>query len=194
MLGEVDAIDIPAEALDLEGATSSKEIKIDLTQYVPEGVTVEGNTIVTITLQVEPLVKQTRELQPAKIRMVGMQEGFEYKILDGVSIVIEGLQEDLNTLTNEMMDVWIEVQDLQTGTSEVEVHVKVDNAFEIVKVDAAKVLVEEISESTEESTEGSTDESTEESTEETTEEETTEAEEVGGVPETTAPETSEQAG
>ena len=194
VLAEVDAIDIPAEALDLEGATSSKEIKIDLTQYVPEGVTVEGNTIVTITLQVEPLVKQTRELQPAKIRMVGMQEGFEYKILDGVSIVIEGLQEDLNTLTNEMMDAWIEVQDLQAGTSEVEVHVKVDNAFEIVKVDAAKVLVEEISESTEESTEGSTDESTEESTEETTEEETTEAEEVGGVPETTAPETSEQAG
>ena len=180
VLAEVDAIDIPAEALDLEGATSSKEIKIDLTRYVPEGVTVEGNTIVTITLLVEPLVRQTRELQPAKIRIVGMQEGMEYKIQDGVSIMIDGLQEDLNTLTNEMLDAWIEVQDLLAGTSEVEVHVKVDNAFEILRVDTAKVVVVEIPESTEEET-----------TEGSSEEETTEAEDVNGTPEATEPETTE---
>ena len=188
VLAEVDAIDIPAEALDMEGATSNKEIKIDLTQYVPEGVTVEGNTIVTITLMVEPLVKQTRELLASKIRMVGMQEGLEYKIQDGVSIIIEGLQEDLNTLTNEMLDAWIEVQDLQVGTSEVEVHVKVDNAFGILRVDAAKVVVVEITESTEDATENeSTEAPTEEPTEESTEEDSSEAEDVNGEPETTAP-------
>jgi len=193
VLAEVDAIDIPAEALDLEGATANKEIKIDLTRYVPEGVTVEGNTIVTITLLVEPLVKQNRELLPSKIRMVGMQEGFEYKILDGVAIVLQGLQEDLNTLTNEMMDVWIEVQDLQPGTSQVEVHVKVDNAFEILRVDAAQVLVEEIPETLEDETEFAPEETTE--GEDAPDEETTAEEETPtngeGEEETTAEETME---
>lgn len=188
VLAEVDAIDIPAEALDLEGATANKEIKIDLTRYVPEGVTVEGNTIVTITLMVEPLVKQTRELMPSRIRMVGMQEGFDYKILDAVAIVIQGLQEDLNTLTNEMMDVWIEVQDLQPGTSQVEVHVKVDNAFEIVRVDAAQILVEEIPESTEAETEPPQEETTE--GEKAPEEETTAGEE--GAEEESTEETKEE--
>lgn len=194
VLAEVDAIDIPAEALDLEGATSNKEIKIDLTRYVPEGVTVEGNTIVTITLMVEPLVKQTRELLPAKIRMVGMQEGLEYTVEDAVSIVIEGLQEDLNTLTNDMLDVWIEVQDLKPGTSEVEVHVKVDNAFEILRIDAAKVLVEKIPESTEESTEEETtkaEDPTDPTKESTAESESSGDVAVDGEPETTGSETTE---
>ena len=182
VLAEVDAIDIPAEALDLEGATANKEIKIDLTRYVPEGVTVEGNTIVTITLLVEPLVKQTRELQPSKIRIVGMQEGWKYTIKDPVTVVIEGLQEDLNTLTNDMVDAWIEVKDLKPGISEVEVHVTVDNAFELVQVGTARVVVAEISE-TEESTEETTGE---EETTATGEEETTAGEE-----ETSAAETSE---
>lgn len=200
VLAEVDAIDIPAEALDLEGATSNKEIKINLTQYVPEGVTVEGNTIVTIVMMVEPLVKQTREILPGKIRMVGMQEGLEYSIQDSISIVIEGLQEDLNTLTNEMLDAWIEVQDLKPGTSEVEVHLKVDNAFTLLRTDVAKVLVKEIPESTEESTEESKEEETtkaEDPTQESTSaSDSTEDVEVGGKPEPeeTQPETPEAEG
>lgn len=187
VLAEVDAIDIPAEALDLEGATSNKEIKIDLAQYVPEGVTVEGNTIVTITLLVEPLVKQTRELLPAKIRLVGMQEGLEYSIEDGVTIIIEGLQEDLNTLTNDMLDAWVEVQDLQPGTSEVEIHITLDNAFRLIRVDAARVLVEKIPEtSEEETTDGEVP-----SEEDPSEGDSTGDVEADAEPETTEPDTAE---
>ncbi len=199
VLAEVDAIDIPAEALDLEGATASKEIQIDLSQYVPEGVTVEGNTIVTITLMVEPLVKQTRELQPNKIRIEGQQEGWKYTIQDAVEVIVEGLQEDLNTLTNDMLDIWIDVAELELGANEVDVYVTVDNAFEILQVGKASVLVEEIPE-TEESTEETTkeeettseaDQETTADAEESTPEETSEAVDAGAEPETTESETTE---
>ena len=161
VLAEVDAIDIPAEALNLDGATASKEIQIDLSRYVPEGVTVESSTIVTVIMLVEPLVHQERELQPSKIRMEGMQEGFEYTLQGPVKVMIEGLQEDLNTLTNDKIDAWIQVKDLVPGTSEVEVHISIANAFEVVRTGKATVLVKSIPE-------------LEESTEDPGEEETTE--------------------
>ena len=202
VLAEVDAIDIPAEALNLDGATANKEIQIDLSRYVPEGVTVESSTIVTVVMMVEPLVQQERELQPSKIRMEGMQEGYEYKLQGSVKIWIEGLQEDLNTLSNDKIDAWIQVKDLVPGTSEVEVHINVANAFEVIRVAKALVVVEAIQE-TEESTENGTLESPEKETtgadDESTDadvEETTEAADADATVESTesAPEAESTAG
>ena len=144
VLADIDAIEIPSEALNLEGAKENVELELDISRYVPEGVTVESDNIVKVTLVVEPLIRQTRELLPEKIRMEGRQEGWNYTIRGSVLVVLEGLEEDLNALTDDMLDAWLSLEGLEEGENQVEVQVTAGNAFTLVQVENAVVTMEEI--------------------------------------------------
>ena len=103
MLADIDAIEIPADVLSIDGASENVVVEIDTSQYVPEGVTVEGNSVITVTLVVEPLVTQTRQILPEQIRIEDAEEGYSYTIRSSASVSIEGLEEDLNALTDDML-------------------------------------------------------------------------------------------
>ncbi len=152
VLAEVDSIFVPADLLNLEGATQNVPVQIDLSSLVPEGVTLESESLVTVTLVVEPLVTQTRELLPEEIRIEDADENLTYTIENNVIVTVEGLEEDLNALTDEMLDAWISVEGLELRQSEeggaaddyqVEVHVSLDNGFSLVDVETAEVRVSE---------------------------------------------------
>lgn len=154
VLADVETIHIPAEELNLDGAQSNVELQIDLSKYVPEGVTIESDKVVTITLVVEPLVRQTRYLLPEQIRMEDGAEGWNYTIRGSVEVVIEGLEEDLNALTDEMLDAWLSLDGMEAGSNTAEVHVTVDNAFTLIRVGEATVAMEEIPQSQENNSAG----------------------------------------
>lgn len=157
VLADIDAIEIPSEALNLEGAQENVELQLDISRYVPEGVTVESDNIINVTLVVEPLIRQTRELLPEKIRMEGGQEGWNYTIQGSVEVVLEGLEEDLNALTDDMLDAWLSLEGLQEGENRVEVQVSAGNAFTLARVGNAMVRMEAIPESTDSAVSGSGD-------------------------------------
>lgn len=144
VLADVGAITVPAELLNLEGATGNVDVQIDLTALVPEGVTVESEDVVTITLVVEPLVTQTRHLMPEQIRIEGAKDGWSYTIRESVAVEVKGLEDDLNALTDEMLDAWISVGDLKEGTTTVPLHVTVDTGFTLVSVGEATVTMESV--------------------------------------------------
>ena len=143
VLADIEAIEIPSEALNLEGARENVELSLDVSRYVPEGVTVESDSIVNITLVVEPLIRQSRELLPEKIRLENGREGFDYTVRDSVEIVLEGLEEDLNALTDEMLDAWISLEEMEPGENRVPVQVTVGNAFTLIEAGEATVVMEE---------------------------------------------------
>ncbi|MCI8566711.1 MAG: hypothetical protein HFI39_10400 [Lachnospiraceae bacterium] len=146
VLADIDTIEIPSEALNLEGARQNVELELDISRYVPEGVTVESDNIVKVTLAVEPLIRQTRELLPEKIRMEDGQEGWNYTIRGSVLVVLEGLEDDLNALTDDMLDAWLSLDGLEEGENQVEVQVTAGNAFTLVQVGRAAVTMEAVPE------------------------------------------------
>ncbi len=152
VLAEVDSIYVPADLIKQARATQNVPVQIDLSSLVPEGVTLESESLVTVTLVVEPLVTQTRELLPEEIRIEDADENLTYTIENNVIVTVEGLEEDLNALTDEMLDAWISVEGLELRQSEeggaaddyqVEVHVSLDNGFSLVDVETAEVRVSE---------------------------------------------------
>lgn len=178
VLADVAEIEIPAEELNLDGARENVEVQIDVSKYVPEGVTVESENIVTVVLVVEPLIRQTIELTADQIRMEDGQNGWNYKIQDTVKVVVEGLEEDLDTLTIESLEAWISLKGMKEGTNTAQVNVTVNNAFTLISVGDAVVVMEEVVPETEsseettapdETTAGETEESEEETSKETNE-------------------------
>lgn len=147
VLADIEAIEIPSEALNLEGAQANVELQLDISQYVPEGVTVESESTINITLVVEPLIRQTRELLPEKIRLEDGEEGWNYTVRNSILVVLEGLEEDLNALTDDMLDAWLSLEGLEEGENRVEVHVTAGTAFTLVNVGQATVTMEKIPES-----------------------------------------------
>lgn len=72
------------------------------------------------------------------------QEGWNYTIRGSAEIVIEGLEEDLNALTDEMLDAWISLADMQEGVNTAELHVTLDNAFKLISAGNVTVTMEPV--------------------------------------------------
>lgn len=159
LLAEIASIEIPAEELNLEGAKEDVVLEIDTSLYVPEGVTVESESVVTITLQVEPLIRQTRQLMPEQIRMEDGRNGWNYTLQNSVEVVIEGLEEDLNMLADDQIEAWISLEGMAAGVNTAVVNVTLDNAFTLVRAGEAQVRMEEIPAQTQPGAAGETTES-----------------------------------
>ena len=170
MLADIDAIEIPADVLSIDGASENVVVEIDTSQYVPEGVTVEGNSVITVTLVVEPLVTQTRQILPEQIRIEDAEEGYSYTIRSSASVSIEGLEEDLNALTDDMLDARISVAGLEEGTSTVPVNVTVETGFTLIGAGEVTVTKERIQQSQAETTTPADEEETTRQTQESTRE------------------------
>jgi YbbR domain-containing protein len=146
VLADIDAIEIPSEVLNLDGADQSVELTLSISDYVPVGVTVESDNELTVVLVVEPLIQVTRELDVKQIRLEGASEDYTYTLTPvedqeeeseetgtaAVSVVIEGLEEDLLLLPAEEIDAYISVENLKPGTHTVPVEINLDTGYTLV--------------------------------------------------------------
>lgn len=143
VLAEVGAIVIPSEVLDLEGADRDVEVTLKISDYVPEGVTVESEDEITITLLVEPLVQETWTVAVDQIAIEDAQEEYHYALSGAteIEIIIEGLQEDLGRLTEEMITAYVSVDGLTVGEHTVPVQIELDNGYTLVESGEVTVTV-----------------------------------------------------
>ncbi|HJC57208.1 MAG TPA: hypothetical protein H9700_07565 [Candidatus Eisenbergiella intestinipullorum] len=141
-LAGLEQITIPAEELDLTGATEDVVELVDIRQYLPDGVSLTNtsedgfNGRVAVTAAVEPLVDMTRQLDQSRIQILNVPEGWQVTLddTDPVSIRLRGLQEELDAVDVSQLagtiDVaaWMQENDLTVlteGTVEMEVSVVV---------------------------------------------------------------------
>jgi len=147
----VTGIMINSQLLNVAGAKADVTAEFDLTEYLPEGVELlDGEeSLLKVTLKVEKVERKAFVLTAAELKsvlaMVGMQSGLEYTVSDeaGISVVLEGLQEDLNRMDASDLNLQIDVSGLEKGTHEVRVSVRVDSAFEIKETGKVTVIVSE---------------------------------------------------
>ena len=115
---------------------------------------------------------QIRQILPEQIRIEDAEEGYSYTIRSSASVSIEGLEEDLNALTDDMLDARISVADLEEGTSTVPVSVTVGTGFTLIDVGDVTVTKERIEETQTAATSAETEEETTRQTQESTREST----------------------
>lgn len=115
-LGRVSSITIPAEELDITGATGNVVKNIDIRSLVTEnGVRLADssfNGIVTATVYIEPEVERTLEISPTNISILNVPEGVRVRRGETDSpyrLVISGLEADISQITEDMLEASIDM-------------------------------------------------------------------------------------
>lgn len=155
-LAGVNSVTIPKEELDIEGLTTSKEFAIDITQYLPDNVSLYGdNSIICVTVTVDELDERSYQISSDKIEMVGMLESKNYEMLTkNVVVTLKGLEEDLGSLKAEEIELSIDVSELHLGmNSKIPVTVQVRSGFSVTNSPIVTVRVLDVEESLTESVE-----------------------------------------
>lgn len=93
-LASLEEIVIPAEELDLTGATEDVVELIDIRQYLPDGVSLTNtsedgfNGRVAVTAGVEPLVDVTGQMDQSRIQILNVPDGYQVTLAPGEAVSI----------------------------------------------------------------------------------------------------------
>ncbi|MCC8024139.1 MAG: hypothetical protein LIP16_02370 [Clostridium sp.] len=144
-LAEINSITVQGPELNMDGATSDREVTIDLNQYLPEGVElVDTSSEVKIVIKVEALESRTYHIPAGQIRQVGSDSQYSYELgADTVSVIIKGLKEDLDQLTESGLSAEMDVSALEPGVHNVELTFQLGAAYELVSYDRPQITVQE---------------------------------------------------
>ena len=147
ILNNVSSVTIPGEAINLDGATRDVENSIDITTYLPEGVSLvdpEENKIAVRAL-VERLEVKNLELPVTDLEQLNLPEGYEAVYgVPSVTVSVRGRSEELAELTADQLRASIDLNDLEPGIHRIEVNITQDDRFEVIGTVYVQVTVEEI--------------------------------------------------
>lgn len=102
VLNEIDSIDIPDSKINIDGAAENVETSIDITPYLPEGVSlgdeVTGTVIATALIEEEGM--RTIDFLVSSVKINNLSDEFQvsYQPDAEVSLQFRGDQESLDTL------------------------------------------------------------------------------------------------
>lgn len=186
-LASINRISIPASELNISGATADKVVTVDLRDYLPEGVELaeSENPQVEIRIKVERLVNRTVTLTDSDIIRENPSEELRYRLVPNrVEVVIQGLSEDLDSLSGADLEARLDLANLQEGSYTGALRFKTSDVFSVISysdfsVDVVQANATVVSGSTAEES-SPEDESSDSSKEETTSAETPASSEEGG--------------
>lgn len=186
-LDGIHSIDIPEEQTVLTNELT--EIKLDLNDYLPEGVMVyNGDGIFTVTAKTENTATKTITIRTGDIGIRNIPDGYEASISSSgnISIVLSGRQSDIDDIDAEKLAPYVDLSSAVIGENRVRVSVILseeisqrENVYVTVVItekgsgepESDTTLQEPTVQqpsSSEEQTSGATDNNTEDTTDETT--------------------------
>ncbi len=147
ILNGISAIQIPSQILSVEGLDRDVTQKVDVTEFIPEGLelVLSEQAAVEITVSVNKIKEKSFTIQTSDIEVTGLatHSTLEYA-LSSVAVNVTGLEADINALTNDMLGGRIDVTELGVGTHEVEVHFDLDeNKYSCNNVTVTITITEE---------------------------------------------------
>ena len=128
-LNNVTAINIPENALDISGARGDITQVIDVSEYLPSGVTIadQSQAKVKVTVHIAQLSTKVVNIFPSSIRVLNLPEG--YKLSFDTSVIrvnVNGIAEDIAALDTDSIVASIDAGQLTPGTHEVELALDLD--------------------------------------------------------------------
>lgn len=125
LLERVNAIEIPANVLDVNDASEDVATVVDITEYLPDGVILAEENFegkVNVVARVEAEVERAVRIPLGSIRFTGLPDGYRAVITEPAnecSVVLAGLQNALNEITAEDitaevdLNAWMETEGLE---------------------------------------------------------------------------------
>ncbi len=140
VLEAVDKIVISKESnlVDLTNLTDSKEIIVDITDFLPEGTAFvnEDDKFITIGLTIEPLVERSFTIQVSALNILNLAEDLEIaaeETDEEFTIKLRGLEADLNTITVASLRPYINMTGYGQGLNRCRVYMTLPAGVTLVE-------------------------------------------------------------
>ena len=147
VLNNIDKITIPADTINLAGATADVENSIDITPYLADaGVSLvkpEENKI-AIKAVVEKLETKQLELPVSALTVENLPDNYEVTYgVTAVPVTVRGRSRDISALTAGHLKGTINLRNLQPGTYNVVVEIELEEKCEVLGELTVQVTIAE---------------------------------------------------
>ena len=132
VLNTVNKVTVPAEVLDVTNATSDIKNTVDISSYLPGGVSLvlASDAKIEVTVKVESTEKVSYEVPVENITIENLAENQNIKILvDTVSVEIAGSQSAMKKLSAEDIKGTIDASGITNGEHNAIVTIQVDESL-----------------------------------------------------------------
>ena len=140
-LSNLSTITVDDPLLNIQEATQSRTVTIDLSEYVPENVSIVGGiSEAEVTLDVEPLETRTFELSLEDVGQTGANEDYAYSFSpETVTVTVQGLGDDLDAMSEEDLNAVLDLTGMTAGTRQGQLDFQVAEGLRVVSVTAFEV-------------------------------------------------------
>ena len=129
VLNPISSLEIPEEVLNVDGANKDITTSIDISEYLPDGVSLTKNSqaTVSVTIRIELYTTQNYNIPVSNISVNGLDDN--YNLAFGqttVNAAVSGMSSDLSSLNANSIKGSIDVSSLGEGTHTVDVTLTLD--------------------------------------------------------------------
>lgn len=145
ILNDITTIEIASSVVNLSQITGDITTTVDLSTYLPEGVSLSDSSKNQAQITVKISTSETRifRIPTANLTVRNLQEGlsadFPEETLD---VSLKGKKSDLDTLTDTILTGYVDVSGLAAGSHTVPVYLDISKDDQRYTVEAAAVIVE----------------------------------------------------
>lgn len=146
---EGNTLTIPASYIDVSGKDSDFDVKVDISELLPENMKLarDINSTVIATVKILPYNSRDYEVSPTQIKVENKPENMNYKFEpDKIVARIKAKEEDLDNLKTDDIQMKIDLKDAKAGENTLPVTVTLPEEYELVEDITVKVALIEASE------------------------------------------------
>lgn len=133
LLDSVDRLEI-TEDFDVSNEVADISKNIDLSQYLPEGVSVNGEKIIQVTIHIDKLATKTYNIKASDIIVNHLEENLELKYLTkSIAVTLRGESDAIGHVTKEQVQASIDLDGYEKGTETVPVFLSIPDNTELVE-------------------------------------------------------------
>lgn len=160
-LNAVNSIDIPEGIVDIDGANSDVTQTVDISSYLPEGITLANNDDkkIIVTVAIEQMTSRTFVVPANNITITNVPTGYDVTMKnDTVSVSISGLASDLGNLSADSIKGVVDATGLGEGDHTLTIDLELDNT--LYTENGSQTAVVTVTKNDTESNSGNTDSTT----------------------------------
>ncbi len=143
---------IPQEAIDISGKKDNMEIKINISEYLPEGIvlTSGSSTDVFVRVNILPEGSVEYEILTSEIQVENLAENLQVTFdTAAINVRLKKEDESMEDPDAESIQASIDLEGREEGSYEVPVDITLPEGYELVEDVTAEINISEISEVTE---------------------------------------------
>jgi YbbR domain-containing protein len=146
LLNEMTSLVIPASVVNLSEITESMTTTVDLTTYLPEGVSLADShdAQAEISVKVSGIETKSFRVPTANLTVQNLGTGLTAAFADeAVAINISGSEKDLASLTASQLTGYVDVSGLSTGSHTVTVYLDLEDDTYTVENQTVQIKIEQ---------------------------------------------------